>query len=64
MPHRQTSPPELYTVEQTMLALKIGRTTLWNLTVDGVLRSVKIGARRLYRPQDVERFIQRHVEKV
>ena len=56
--------PILHDVAETMELLKIGRTTLWNLTVDGTLRSVKIGARCLYRREDIERFIRRHVAKV
>ena len=59
----KTSTPQLYTVEETMEMLKIGRTTLWSLSADGVLKSVKIGARVLYRHQDIERFIARHTTR-
>ena len=56
-------PPILHTVEETMGLLRVGRTTLWGLTTDGALPSVKIGARVLYRRSDIEKFISKHVER-
>lgn len=37
--------------------LKIGVTTLWRLTKDSQIASIQIGSRRLYREEDLNRFL-------
>ena len=40
--------------------LRIGPTTLWRITVKGLLPSVRIGSRVLYRQDDLDSFVKHH----
>ena len=52
------APPErLLTVEDIMHYLSAGRTKVYELLSSGQLRSLKVGRRRLVRPQDLQRFL-------
>jgi excisionase family DNA binding protein len=42
--------------EDAAAALSISERTLWQLTRDGEIRAVGIGARTLYRPRDLQRY--------
>ncbi len=55
-----TEGSKLMTVEETIRALRLGRTLVNQILRDGTLPSYKIGRRRLIRRQDLERFIQQH----
>lgn len=55
-----THDPELLiTVEEAANLLRLGRTTTYNLVLDGQLRSVKIGRRRLVVRVGLQEFIAR-----
>lgn len=51
----------LLTVEEAANTLRLGRTTTYNLVLDGRLRSVKIGRRRLVVREGLREFID-HLE--
>lgn len=54
---------ELLTSEETRSALgQIGRTTLHLLNRTGVLKSVRIGKRRMYLASSVDEYIRSQVE--
>jgi excisionase family DNA binding protein len=58
----QTSAPEalglkLYTIKQTLELLSIKRTKLWRLVKDKQLKSIRIGAKRLFTASDIAAFI-------
>lgn len=42
---------------ETTAVLKVGRSTLYKLHHSGALPGVRIGARRLWRSSDVDRFL-------
>jgi excisionase family DNA binding protein len=44
-------------VEETILALGVKRTRLYELMKEGRLRSFTVGGRRLFRVRDLEAFI-------
>jgi excisionase family DNA binding protein len=48
----------LMTVKEVLDHLKIGRTKLYELVGSGNLRTVKIGKRTLFDPDDVKKFIE------
>jgi len=52
---------ELMTVREVLQYLKIGRTTLWKLRIQGRLPEVRIGCRLLFRRSDVEQFVKKCV---
>ena len=47
------------TVKETLNYLKIGRTKLYSLINEAKIRTVKIGKRTLFDPEDVKKFIER-----
>ncbi len=54
---------ELLTSEETRSALgRIGRTTLHLLNRKGVLKSVRIGKRRMYLSSSVDEYLRSQVE--
>lgn len=55
--------PILLSIEETMTALSLGRTTVWSLIKGGDLVAVKIGRRVLVPRDELERFVARLVEK-
>jgi len=48
----------LMTVKEALDHLKIGRTKLYDLISEGKLRTVKIGKRTLFDPDDVKKFVE------
>lgn len=50
-------PARLLTVDDLMHYLSAGRTKVYELLSSGQLRSLKVGRRRLVRPQDLQRFL-------
>jgi excisionase family DNA binding protein len=49
----------LMTAEETAKALCISPRTVWTLTHDGSLESIRIGRRVLYAPDDIRAFVDR-----
>lgn len=49
----------LYSVEDTAAALSMGRTTIFALIVEGQIKSVKIGKRRLVAASEIEAYVER-----
>jgi len=49
----------LLTAEQTCRVLNVSRPTLYRLLGDGALRSLRIRGRRMFRRNDIERFVAR-----
>lgn len=47
----------LFSVDETMLSLRIGRTALWNLTRVGKLRGTRVGRRLYFRETELRRFL-------
>ncbi len=54
---QQERPERLLSVDEVIQVLNCGRTTVNSYLWSGQLRSVKIGRRRLVRPEDLTRFI-------
>ncbi|AAN12643.1 excisionase and transcriptional regulator [Mycobacterium phage Sbash] len=50
----------LLTIPETADALRVGRTTVYELFKRGELRWVQVGARRLVTRVEVDRFISEH----
>jgi excisionase family DNA binding protein len=48
----------LMTVKGVLQYLKISRPTLYSLINEGKIRTVKIGTRTLFDPEDVKKFIE------
>lgn len=61
--HTRSQPTELpgttrlLNIEQVLWVLQVGRSTLYNLINQRQLTAVKIGDRTLFRPSDLEQFI-------
>jgi excisionase family DNA binding protein len=53
----------LLTVTEVCQRLRISRTTLYAHLKTGDLRTVKLGARRLFREKDIDAFIKKHLTK-
>lgn len=51
------STTQLLNIEQVLWVLQVGRSTLYNLINQHQLTAVKIGDRTLFRPSDLEQFI-------
>lgn len=49
--------PPLLTAREVMAILKVGRTTLYQLTKSGQIRSLKVGGEVRYRQADLESYI-------
>ena len=47
----------LLSVEEAARSLGIGRSSLLKLTYDGKIPSLKIGSRRMYRPNEIENWL-------
>lgn len=58
-PSEKASTTQLLNIEQVLWVLQIGRSTLYNLINQRKLTAVKIGDRTLFRPQDLEEFINK-----
>ena len=50
---------KLLSVKETEEALNLGHTKVCELIADGDIESIKIGRRRLIRPEAIDRFIER-----
>lgn len=50
----------LLTFAEAQALLRLSRNCLYRYIRSNQLKSVKIGSRRLFRPADVEDFIERH----
>lgn len=54
--------PALRTTQEVAAALRIGRTTLYELIASGELpKPVKLGSRSLWLQSDIERFVAKKV---
>ena len=53
----------LLTRDEACRRLRISRATLWRLGERGALPVVRVGARVLYREQDLELFIERSLTR-
>jgi excisionase family DNA binding protein len=49
---------KLLTVDDTLKALRITRSTLYRHMRSGLITPVKLGKRTLFKEQDLERFIE------
>jgi excisionase family DNA binding protein len=58
-----TSPAPLLSINEVVHVLGISKVGLWRLVQNGKLPVVAIGARRLFRPADVEEFVQRNLRQ-
>lgn len=56
-PTKLPSTMQLLNIEQVLWVLQVGRSTLYNLINQHQLTAVKIGDRTLFRPSDLEQFI-------
>ena len=56
--HHPRSAKRLYTTDEAAATLGISRTRLYQLLVAGAISSVKIGRRRLFRPVDLDRWVE------
>lgn len=52
---------KLLSVKDIEAALNLGHTKVCELIADGDIESIKIGRRRLIRPEAIDRFIERMV---
>jgi excisionase family DNA binding protein len=52
----------LRTRQEALEWLRISSTTLWELTASGELPAVRLGRAVRYRVEDIERFIERHLD--
>lgn len=54
--------PALRTTQEVTAALRIGRTTLYELIASGELpKPVKLGSRSLWLQSDIERFVAKKI---
>ena len=60
----KTEQPELMTVDETIRVLRLGRTRVNEILRSGDLPSYKLGRRRLVRRQDIEEWIERHIDVI
>jgi excisionase family DNA binding protein len=51
----------LWTVKETAEQLRVSERTLHTWTAEGLLPSVRLGGRVLYRPGDVETLVEKSV---
>lgn len=54
---------DLMTVAEVCKRLRISRTTLYAHLKTGELKTVKLGARRLFRSKDLDAFVKKHLTK-
>ena len=60
MPHLITAgyaAPWTFTVNETAELLRIDRATVYRLEREGRLRSVRVGKRRRYRLEEIDRYL-------
>jgi excisionase family DNA binding protein len=51
--------PRLRTVDETAEYLRVDRSTIYRLEREGKLRSVRVGRRRRFRPEDLDAYLER-----
>ena len=51
--------PRLLTVDETAEYLRVDRSTVYRLEREGELRSVRVGRRRRFRPDDLRVYLER-----
>ncbi|MGH9072877.1 MAG: helix-turn-helix domain-containing protein [Acidimicrobiales bacterium] len=56
--HHPRSPKRLYTLEEAAASLGISRTRLHQLVATGAIASLKLGRRRMFRPQDLDDYVE------
>lgn len=56
--HHPRSTKKLYSAEEAAACLGISKTYLYRLAKSGQIGSVKAGARRLFRPSDLDSWVQ------
>ncbi len=49
--------PRLLSIKQTMFALNLGRTRIYELIAEGKLKTVRIGRRRLIPTEAIDTFL-------
>jgi excisionase family DNA binding protein len=49
--------PLLLTINQVAALLNLGRTKTYEIVRSGKIKSIKVGSRRLIRPEDVEIYV-------
>jgi len=54
--------PLLLTINQVAALLNLGRTKTYEIVRSGKIKSLKVGSRRLIRPEDVEIYVKRIAE--
>jgi excisionase family DNA binding protein len=52
----------MLTLRETAAELRLGSTKTWQLAATGALPTVRLGRRVLVRRQDLDRFIEAHLE--
>jgi hypothetical protein len=61
--HQQAHEPELlWTVEETIMAARTSRATLYSEINSGNLKTIKLGRRRYVRPEDARAWIAAKME--
>lgn len=58
-PRRKAPMQQLKSLKETCNALGVSKHLVYRLIANGGLRPVKIGDRTLFRPEDVETFVER-----
>jgi excisionase family DNA binding protein len=53
---------ELLTINELRQALRVSRATIYKLVNSGELRAVRVGERLRFRPEDVDRYLERDRE--
>jgi excisionase family DNA binding protein len=51
--------PRLLSVNETAEFLGVDRSTVYRLEREGALRSVRVGTRRRFRPEDLRAYLER-----
>jgi excisionase family DNA binding protein len=54
--------PLLLTINQVAALLNLGRTKTYEIVRSGKIKSLKVGSRRLIRPEDVEIYVKKIAE--
>jgi excisionase family DNA binding protein len=49
--------PLLLTINQVAALLNLGRTKTYEIVRSGKIKSMKVGSRRLIRPEDVQKYV-------
>lgn len=56
--HHPASRKRLYTLDEAANSLGISRTRLHQLVASGAIRSLKLGRRRMFRPVDLDDYVE------